>query len=270
MTADRLAAWGILRAEQTVAAARAAGLELACAATLLEKESYGGRNVWGSDPVQTGGTYVKGSEVTRAAYLAYKARRRELGAQGVGPCQLTWPGFQDQADARGGCWDPAVNMAVGFETLAGLIRAHGLRDGFRRYNGSGPAAERYATDALGKLAAWRDRLGSPSPTPRPTVEDDEMTPEQERLLREVHGKLHQLHPSRADWRLLGWSAPSAHRDDALGYAINADARAFEARELLQTLRAEVAELAERIERVQTGGGVDPAALLDALAERLRG
>jgi hypothetical protein len=132
--------------------------ELAAAATHLETESAGGRNVWGHDPVDTGGIYRKGSAVTREAYLAYKARRAELGAQGVGPCQLTWRGYQDLADGRGACWDWRVNAAVGFEVLAGLIRAHGIRDGFRRYNGSGPAAERYADDAVVRLAKWRDRL----------------------------------------------------------------------------------------------------------------
>ena len=52
---------GILRAAEVV--------DLAAAATLLAVESGGGRNVWGSDGVSTGGIYVKGSEVTQAAYL---------------------------------------------------------------------------------------------------------------------------------------------------------------------------------------------------------
>jgi hypothetical protein len=155
-----LTAGGILHAGMVVPLAAVAGLDLACAAVLLEKESSGGRNVWGHDPVRTGGIYVKGGEVTEAAYRAYRARRAELGAQGVGPCQLTWRGFQEQADERGGCWKWSVNVAVGFETLAGLIRKHGERGGFRRYNGSGPAAERYADDAMTRLARWRTRLGA--------------------------------------------------------------------------------------------------------------
>jgi hypothetical protein len=161
---------GIQRAADVITLASAAGLDLACAAVLLEKESAGGRNVWGHDAVATGGIYVKGGEVTKAAYLAYKARRAELGAQGVGPCQLTWRGFQDRADDRGGCWDWHVNAAVGFETLSGLVRRHGERAGFRRYNGSGPAAERYADDAMARLATWRIRLGSDGgPDSLPTI-----------------------------------------------------------------------------------------------------
>lgn len=159
MSVDVLRAGGIQRPAEVVELARSTGLDLACAAVLLVKESGGGRNVWGSDPVSTGGIYAKGSPVTRAAFERYRTRRGELGAQGVGPTQLTWPGFQDQADRAGGCWDWTANVHTGFTILAGLIRQHGVREGFRRYNGSGAAAERYADDAMTKLATWRQRLG---------------------------------------------------------------------------------------------------------------
>ena len=156
-----LAAGGILRPAEVVAAAQRAGLELASAATMLEMESGGGRNVWGHDDVDTGGIYTKGSPVTRDAYLRYKARRDVLGAQGVGPCQLTYPPLQDQADALAGCWDWSSNVRVGFRHLAELIRAYGDRQGFRRYNGSGPAAENYGRHAVALLGDWRIRLAAP-------------------------------------------------------------------------------------------------------------
>ena len=124
---DVLSRGGILRADEVVDLAGAAGLDLAAAATLLAIESNGGRNVWGSDGVSTGGVYVKGSEVTQAAYLRYKAARARLGAQGVGPTQLTSPGLQDRADARGGAWDWRVNCAVGFEILAEFVARYGMR-----------------------------------------------------------------------------------------------------------------------------------------------
>jgi len=87
MTAEQvLAAHGIQRpAEVVELAAAAAGLDLAAAATLLQKESGGGQNVFGHDPVNTGGFYVKGAEVTEDAYKNYKAHRAQLGCQGVGP-----------------------------------------------------------------------------------------------------------------------------------------------------------------------------------------
>jgi len=180
-----LASHGIQRAAEVVERAAAAGLELAAAATLLEKESGGGHNVWGHDDVDTGGNYEKGAPVTREAYLNYKADRKRLGAQGVGPTQLTFPPFQDEADERGGCWDWRVNCLVGFEILAGNMRANGVRDGFRAYNGSGPRAERYADDAMSKLATWRSRLGGAQGLALFPQEEEDMTPEQARQLEAV-------------------------------------------------------------------------------------
>jgi hypothetical protein len=113
--------------------------------------------------------------VTASNYKKYKAHRSQFGAQGVGPTQLTFPGFQDRADARGECFDWRVNALVGFEILSGNITALGVRKGFRAFNGSGPAAERYADDAMAKLRVWRDRLaGTPGvmpAMPRPVLHE---------------------------------------------------------------------------------------------------
>lgn len=151
---------GLPRAGEIVELAAQEGLDLACAVVLLQKES-GGRNVWGHDPVDTGGVYVKGSEVTREAYLEYK--RRNLPAQGVGPCQLTYKPFQQQADDIGGCWDWRCNVTIGFRILAGYIKRYGEREAFRRYNGSGPAAERYADDAMARLKKLRGSAATVTP-----------------------------------------------------------------------------------------------------------
>jgi hypothetical protein len=159
--AQVLTAGGILRASEVVELAAAERLDLAAAATMLQKETGGGRNVWGSDAVVVAaGTYAKGAVVTQAAYLAYRTavRAGRAGRQGCGPAQLTYGGYQDQADQLGGCWDWRANVTVGFRALAGLIRAGGTRTGFRSYNGSGPMAERYADDAMIKYNAWRARL----------------------------------------------------------------------------------------------------------------
>lgn len=155
-----------MRAAEVVELAAAAGLELAAAAVLLLKESSGGRNIWGHDAVNPGGIYVPGAEVTREAYLAYRARRVELGSQGVGPAQLTHWSLQDVADARGGCWDWRTNVAVGFEHLVGQTQGRTWREGFRRYNGGtgyNPRSEVYADDAVYLLDLWRARLaGAPT------------------------------------------------------------------------------------------------------------
>jgi hypothetical protein len=183
--ADTLALWGIQRAPEVVELAAASGLNLAVACALLEQESGGGWNVWGNDGVNTGNAYLKGSTVTQSAYEVYRALRRagQIGNQGVGPCQLTATGFQDQADQLGGCWDWRCNVRVGFGALAGLMRTYG-NDGIRRYNGSGPDAQIYLQQMLAKTAAWTARIGpsnlapavlpAPAPRPVPVVEDDLM------------------------------------------------------------------------------------------------
>ena len=170
--ADVLTAHGILRAPEVVELAAATGLDLAAAAVLLAKESGGGRNVWGHDAVPTGGCYTPGEVVTRADYLAYRAAVLvgRAGRQGVGPCQLTNSDLQTAADKVGGCWDWRANCRVGFAHLAFLTRRYGARDGWRRYNGSGPAAERYADDAMTRLGQWRTWLAD---TPEEDVTLDE-------------------------------------------------------------------------------------------------
>lgn len=175
--AEVLAAGGILRPGEVIELAAATSLDLAAAATMLAKESGGGRNVWGSDQVVIApGTYVKGAPVTQSAYLAYRAAvvAGRAGRQGCGPTQLTYGGYQDLADRAGGCWDWRANVRTGFTALAALVKAKGLRDGFRAYNGSGPAAERYAADAMARYTVWRARLAGASSTPEddmPTLDE---------------------------------------------------------------------------------------------------
>lgn len=186
---------GIERPDDVVRVAREVGLYLPIAVTLVEKES-GGRNVWGHDAVATGGTYVKGSVVTRRGYEAYRTKRRsgEIGAQGVGPCQLTWPGFQDRADAQGGCWNYRTNLRVGFEVLLDLQRRYGTREGFRRYNGSGPAAEAYADDAMARLGEWTAVLGGREPSPEPRRETLSLSSTGQ-AVRDLQAFLNRVFPS---------------------------------------------------------------------------
>ena len=162
---ERLRAEGVLRPQAVVEEAKRAGLRLPLACALLEKESGGGRNVFGHDPT----IFVGAGEVTRAKYREYKKRRVGSGnthMQGVGPCQLTWWEFQDTADREGGCWRPEVNMRVGFRHLVALINQHGEADGARRYNGSGDAAEAYSRDLLAKAKVWDAKLaGHAVPAP---------------------------------------------------------------------------------------------------------
>lgn len=155
--ATRAKRHGIVIADVAYDEAKRAGLEFAVACAILMRESSGGNNVFGHDPT----IFVGAGAVTKEKYAAYKAARVKAGnrlMQGVGPVQLTYFGYQDQADAQGGCWDPRFNCRIGFQALAGNIKAHGLRDGIRRYNGSGPAAEAYADAVVAAAGNWRKIL----------------------------------------------------------------------------------------------------------------
>jgi len=149
MLAERLADAGIRYPSHTIAAAERTGLPLAVLCAVLEQETGGGRNVFGHDavkpPQQSGGT------VTRARYERYLTLRPTHGAQGVGPMQLTWPGYQDRADDLGGCWRPRVNILVGAEILAQASRSLGTYRALAAYNGS----TAYADQVTARLPKWR-------------------------------------------------------------------------------------------------------------------
>lgn len=164
---------GIVNPSATIVAAQAAKLPLPYACALLEKESAGGLNLWGHDPtIFVGGydaahSHAYGSVVTQEAYRAYLRQRGPQGRggmQGVGPCQLTWYSYQDQADTLGGCWLPVFNMTVGFRLLEANIARDGEQAGAAAYNGSGPAAEAYGDDFVAKAAVWKARLAVTPPS----------------------------------------------------------------------------------------------------------
>ena len=135
-------------------------VSLVCA--VLEVET-GFRNVFGHDKVANP---IKSPPrgllaVNEARYKQYlHFRRQGLGAQGVGPMQLTSPGLQDRADALGGCWKVAPNIRVGVEYLAGNIQRLGLYRGVAAYNGS----TAYADKVLPLEKKWRAKLGAHADT----------------------------------------------------------------------------------------------------------
>jgi hypothetical protein len=161
---------GIVYPWRTFRAARKAGLGLALACALLDQETGGGRNVFGHDRDSDGHIIFHGQEgtvpVTREGYQEYKRFRDATGTvppfgrmQGVGPMQLTWYAFQDEADKLGGCWRPGKNMRTGFQIVKRNIDTAGsMRAGVRQYNGSGPEAEEYADAVLAGREVWRERL----------------------------------------------------------------------------------------------------------------
>jgi hypothetical protein len=171
--------YGIGLAQELVAAALMEGIDLAVAATVIEKES-GGRNIWGADTTVTGGTYTPEGPVTQENYLAYRAAMKagRIPRNGCGPAQCTSAQYQDTADELGGCWDPTANYRSGFRGLQALISAYGIYGGFEHYNGSGPAAIAYANSCMVRYAVWQQRLAGAT--------EDDLTDEQNAMLTAVY------------------------------------------------------------------------------------
>lgn len=162
-TAHKLAELGMTGSLRLLMEARAAGLSQSLALGLREQESgtRGHGNVFGHD---ASGNHVGAGTVTKKKYLAYKAKRGATGRggmQGVGPLQLTFYTFQDEADRLGGCWLPRWNYCVGFRHLAHLIQ---MSEGSERhalgvYNGGSrnPNYD-YADSVLKHKHRWHQRL----------------------------------------------------------------------------------------------------------------
>jgi len=153
-------AWEILKAHDVrrprvvIEEANRAGLPLACAVAMLEKEtSIPQRNIFGCDHGE--GVEFCHENVTAARV---KALRASDLANGVGWTQLTLPAFVTEADKLGGAHKPRFQMRVGFKVLADNIHQSGMQKGFARYNGSGPAAEAYGRDAVAKTERWKQIL----------------------------------------------------------------------------------------------------------------
>jgi hypothetical protein len=260
--ADVLKAGGILDPTTAIAQAAATGLPIALAAAVLEQESGGGRNIWGHDPVEHRGVYVPGGLVTEQAYRVYKrmADTGEIGRQGVGPMQLTGRSWQDAADRRGGCWNPAANMAAGFAGLVALTNSHGLPEGVRRYNGSGPAAERYRDQVLARYRVWTTRLAST--TPDTTSEGDDLEPDERAALMELRDGLRAAGIGKG--RLPGrGEVMKSITDDPYGWTLNGAGKAGEALAEVQRLRADLAA-----GKLGGGGAIDYDQLAAALLRQM--
>lgn len=137
--------------------AKKLGLPLPVACAVLEQESNGGQNVFGHD----GTIFIGAGTVTKAKYLAYKKLRDTVKKyQGVGCMQLTWGGYQDEADAIGGCWVPRFNIRIGFQILAKAKPGKTWQEVFTEYNGSAT----YGVQVSTKVQKWAKILGIPVTT----------------------------------------------------------------------------------------------------------
>jgi soluble lytic murein transglycosylase-like protein len=128
--------------------ARRAGLPISLAFAVVEQES-GFKNIFGCDK---GGPFCH-HPVSRTLVQQLLAHVRAGGtSNGVGLTQLTWIGYLNMAERRGGAHIPKNQLSVGFEALAAHIAAHGTQGGLAAYNAG------YAREVLEKQARWHKIL----------------------------------------------------------------------------------------------------------------
>lgn len=247
--AQILRANGMGLVDELIRAAQMEGMSIPIAATIIAGESWG-KNIWGADGgmnVRTNGTYKPRTPVTRSAYLAYRTEMRagRIIRQGCGPAQCTSSQYQDTADALGGCWDPLANMRSGFRGMGALMKAYGTRNGARRYNGSGPQAERYADSFMSRLAIWERRLaGAPVvnvAVPAPNLQEEQL-PSVPEVWNHPIQDLYTQNPNDVmpAFGALGWAAAHAAFARADAAAARASAQRCEQKldQILQRLSAQ--------------------------------
>ena len=156
-TAQRLALGAKLKAKRVkqplvvIDEAQKQGILIGSALAMLEMETgIPQRNIFGCD--HGAGRAFCHQRVTKERVAAL--RRSQL-ANGVGWTQLTYPPFVAQADREGGAHIPRFQMRVGFSVLRdNYDRLGSVYSMYRAYNGTGPAAEAYANQAIQLRAKW--------------------------------------------------------------------------------------------------------------------
>lgn len=157
--ADILTTNGLKNAAAIVAAAHEKNTPLHIAAAFVEQES-GGANVYGHD---AGGLFP-GEAVTQANFNTFVAKVVRDGhtSNGVGPLQITYPGYFTDAKAKGyQLWTPLDNLRYGLTIINSLLAGHTLNQAAQLYNsGSAHGAPRYGASIEARAAKWSKLLAS--------------------------------------------------------------------------------------------------------------
>jgi len=105
----------------------------------LQEQESDGQNIFGAD---TNAPFTH-LPVTKARVLKLVEHVHAGGvSNGVGPLQLTFISFIEEANRDGGAWLPAVNIATGLGIVAGHVKQHGVRGGLATYNGGNPQSRK--------------------------------------------------------------------------------------------------------------------------------
>ena len=167
-----LTAGGLTNADLIVQAATATGIPLAILAAMVQKES-GGQNIYGRDGKDTASPGVYANDyplqVTKENFTEFRAA--VLAGQksnGVGPSQITYPGYWKQYPDYP-FWDVLANLKFGATLLMDLLDGDysdaSISSAGAHYNGGtnpGSEALAYGADLLAQTKIWRARLAGAS------------------------------------------------------------------------------------------------------------
>ena len=167
-----LTAGGLTNADLIVQAAPATGIPLAILAAMVQKES-GGKNIYGRDGKDTASPGVYANDyplqVTKENFTEFRAA--VLAGQksnGVGPSQITYPGYWKQYPDYP-FWDVLANLKFGATLLMDLLDGDysdaSISSAGARYNGGanpGSKALAYGANLLAQTKIWRARLAGAS------------------------------------------------------------------------------------------------------------
>ena len=170
--AEILTTGGLANADLIVQAATATGVPLAILAAMIQKES-GGQNIYGRDGKDTASPGVYANDyplqVTKENFTEFRAA--VLAGQksnGVGPSQITYPGYWKQYPDYP-FWDVLANLKFGATLLMDLLDDDfsdaSISSAGAHYNGGtnpGSKALAYGADLLAQTKIWRARLAGAS------------------------------------------------------------------------------------------------------------
>lgn len=165
--ATALSKHGLANADALVRAASKTGLPLHIAAAFAQQESNG-LNVYGHD---VGGVFsVKGKniEVTAENYAIFydQVVNRKRRSNGVGPMQITYPGYFPLAKKQGfKLWDPYDNFVFGFNIIQTSLKNNYSDDSLNRaaqqYNSGSPSgAPSYGSSVVARSKTWKKILAN--------------------------------------------------------------------------------------------------------------
>lgn len=147
---------GQANAASTVRAAVRTGIPVWIAAAVIEKETNGA-NIFGHD---RGGAMYGAGEVTEAKYREFR-RLIDAGhtSNGVGPAQITYPGFFREMDKQGlKPWVPDDNIYYGMQLMASYLRGNWSNASIRSAGGAYNGNISYGDSLVQVAAKWRARL----------------------------------------------------------------------------------------------------------------